>query len=250
MKKTFIAAVMLIAAHLIQAQTADEIIANYFNGIGGMDKWKSMKSMKMTGNMSMQQGEFPITLYRKAPDKFKVVVDVMGQQIIPQAFDGVTGWLVNPFGGVTEPQKMTDEEVKALKEDAAFEDPFIDYAQKGYAVTYEGTEDLAGIKCDVLKLVKNKGVEGEEKTSFFYFDTDSHLQLLVKQSSPQMEGQMVEVYLSDYQEAGNGLLMPFTLDTQMQGQSLQKLILTSIVVDEEMPDELFAFPVAVSAEPQ
>ena len=250
MKKAFVMAIMMIAVQLIQAQTADEILSNYFKGIGGMEKWKSMKSLKMAGNLSMQQGEFPITLYRKAPDKFKIVVDVMGQEIVPQAFDGVTGWLVNPFGGAAEPQKMSDEQTKALKDDAAFEDPFIDYALKGYEVSYEGTEDISGIKCDVLKLLKNKGKEGEEKTSLFYFDSESHLQILIKQANPQMEGQMVEIYMSDYQEAANGMLMPFVLDTQLQGQSIQKLTLTSIVVDGEMPDELFAFPVAVTTDPK
>jgi hypothetical protein len=54
--------------------------------------------------------------------------------------------------------------------------------------------------------------------------------------------QEIEIYMSDYQEVPGGLLMPFVMDTQMQGQSVQKLTFTAITVNEEMPDELFKFP--------
>jgi len=190
----------------------------------------------------MSQGEFPFTLYRKTPNKFKIVLNIMGQEIIPQAFDGDTGWMNNPFGGGAGPQKIEDDQAKAIRDESEFEDPFINYQSKGFEASYEGTGDAGGIQCHIIKLIKHKGVEGEEMASFYYFDTEHYLQIMIKQPSAQAMGQEIEIHLSDYQETGNGLLMPFVMDTQYQGQSVQKLNFTTITVNEEMSDDLFAFP--------
>jgi hypothetical protein len=80
MKKSLtLVAFLFVVIQVFQAQTADEVINKYFESAGGIDKWKSMKSMKMTGNMSMQMGEFQFTIYRKAPNKFKIVLNIQGQ---------------------------------------------------------------------------------------------------------------------------------------------------------------------------
>jgi hypothetical protein len=234
--------ILLFTVQLFYAQTADQIITRYFEGVGGMDKWKSLTSIKMSGNLVMSQGEFPITLYRKTPNKFKIVINVMGQEIIPQAFDGETGWMNNPLSGGAGPQQIDAEQVKALKDESEFEDPFIDYRAKGFEASYEGTGDAGGVQCHIIKLIKNKGVEGEEMSSYYYFDTEHYLQIMIKQPGAQAKGQDIEIYLSDYQETEDGLLMPFVLDTQYQGKSVQKLSFTAIAVNEEMPDELFSFP--------
>jgi len=243
MKKALaLIASLFFLAQFFQAQTADEILAKYFKSVGGIEKWKNLKSVKMTGNMVMAQGEFPITLYRESPNKFKIVMTIMGQEIIPQAFDGETGWMVNPFAGGSGPQKIEDSQIRALKDVSEFEDPFINYRDKGFAASFEGTGDAGGVQCQIIKLIKHQGVEGEEISSLYYFDMDQNLQILIKQPNAQMMGQEIEIYLSDYQDTGDGLIMPFVLDTHYQGQSVQKLNFTSITVNEDIPDDIFKFP--------
>ena len=79
-------------------------------------------------------------------------------------------------------------------------------------------------------------------SSNYYFDMATNLQIMVKQKSAQSMEQEIEIYMSDYQEVPNGLLMPFVMDTQMQGQSVQKLTFTAITVNEDIPDDIFKFP--------
>jgi outer membrane lipoprotein-sorting protein len=243
MKKSFISLVILLfTVQIFQAQTAETIIAKYFESVGGIEKWKNLKSIKMTGNLVMSQAEFPITLYRKAPNKFKIVLNIAGHEIVPQAFDGDTGWMNSPFTETAGPQKIEEDQVKALRDVSEFEDPFIGYQAKGFEASYEGTGDAGGVQCYIVKLIKHKGVEGEEIASYYYFDTEHYLQVLIKQPSPQAMGQEIEIHLSDYQDAGDGLLMPFVMDTQFKGQSVQKLNFTAITINEEMADDLFKFP--------
>jgi hypothetical protein len=57
-----------------------------------------------------------------------------------------------------------------------------------------------------------------------------------------MAGQEVMIYFSDYQDAGNGLIRAYTIDSRMGGQSVQMIKFKTIVVNEEVPDEFFKFP--------
>jgi outer membrane lipoprotein-sorting protein len=243
MKKIlFLALVISSLSAGIFAQTADEIVNKYFETVGGMEKWKNLKSMKMTGNLVMQMGQFPFTIYRKAPNKFKVVVDIQGQQIIPQAFDGDTAWMLNPFAGGTGPEKVPDDQVRAVKEESDFEDPFIDYKSKGIELTYDSTTEINGVKCYVVKMTKHKGEEGLEMSSSYFFDMGTGLVYMIRQKSSQSNDQEIDIYLSDYREVKDGILMPYVMDTQAQGQSLQKLDYSAIDLDMEMPDDLFKMP--------
>ncbi len=76
----------------------------------------------------------------------------------------------------------------------------------------------------------------------FYFDTENSLQIMIRQATPLTMGQDVEIYMSDYREVGDGYMMPFVLDTQMDGQSIQKLNLETITVNEDIADDVFKFP--------
>jgi len=243
-KSLLLPALLCLAFQPMQAQTADEIIDKYYVNTGGIQKWKDLKSLKMEGDITMQMGTFPFTLYRKTPNKMKIVVSVMGQELIPQAFDGETAWMVNPFSGASSPEKLSEAQAKAIRDQASMEDPFIDYMAKGYEASYAGTADVSGTPCQVVKLVKNKGVAGMEETSSYYFDAATGMQMMIKQISAENGGQEVEIYLSDYQDTGNGLVMPFVMDTRSQGQSIQKITFKKMGVNEEIADEFFAFPAA------
>lgn len=244
MKKTvFLLLFFALPTTIVWSQSVDAVISKYFENAGGLEKWKAMKTMKLNGMFPTPQGEFAFEMSRKAPNKYIISLDVMEQKMVPQAYDGEIAWMLNPFADPT-PQKLPDDQAKTVKLDADFEDPFIDYARKGYVVTYEGTGDADGIKCEILKLIKSTGTEGENVEMLYYFDSETFLPIMVKQKSSfgQMAGQEVQVYYSDYQDAGEGIIMPYTLDTRVNGQSVQLIKFTSIAVNVEIGDEVFKFP--------
>jgi outer membrane lipoprotein-sorting protein len=245
MKRIFALALLsAMTLSIVTSQTVDGVIKKYFEGVGGIEKLKSIKSVKMTGVMPTPQGDFTFIIQRKAPNKMIYTMEVMGQKLIPQAFDGVTAWVQNPFAGSATAQKMTEEQAKSIKTSAVIEDPFIDYAKKGYVITYEGTEEVDGIKCDILKLIQNKDQGDNEMVISFYIDSSTGLPLVQKQTvkTGQMAGQTLESYLSDYQDVGNGLLMPFSLDTRLNGQSVEAINFKTIEVNIDIADDIFAFP--------
>jgi outer membrane lipoprotein-sorting protein len=244
MKRIIFALFFSFFALAIWSQSADDIVAKYLESIGGAEKWKALKTVKLIGTVPTPQGDFTFEMLRKAPNKFIISLDVMGQKFVPQAYDGEVGWRINPFMGDPNPQKIPEEEMKSVRQEADFEDPFLDYAAKGNDVSYEGTADVDGVNCYQLKLTKNKGKADEEVVMNYFLDSETYLPIMVKQtpSEGQMAGQEMNVYYSDYQDAGDGLLMPYTIDTKVGGQSVQAIKFTAIELNTDISDDAFKYP--------
>ena len=60
MKKIFIPVLCFVFISM-NAQTADEIIQKYTNTMGGLSAINSIKTAKMTGTMTIQGTEMPMT---------------------------------------------------------------------------------------------------------------------------------------------------------------------------------------------
>jgi outer membrane lipoprotein-sorting protein len=238
MKRLLTCALILVAA-AANAQTVDEVIHKYLAAIGGVDKWKAVKSRKAEGKMTMQGFDLPVTLYQKPPAKQKVVVSIQGMEIV-QAFDGKDAWAINPMVS-KDPVKIPEEESKDMR-DNQFENDFIDYKKKGHEVKLLGTEVVDGIKCYKVELVKNKNKPGAS-TEIHFFDADNYVTIMqsaIADSGP-VKGKEVKTFLSDYQDV-QGLMLPFAIETKIGEETLQKFVFEKVSIDEPMDDSLFAFP--------
>ena len=236
MKRILFFLFLIGAAMTAQAQTADEILAKSFEALGGVDKWKTLKTTKMEGNMSMQGFEFPGTIFAATPNRQRVEVSVQGNSIV-QAFDGQNAWWINPFSGSTEAQLMPDEMAASLK-DFQFQNELIDYAAKGHAVALEGKETVEGAETFKLKLTKKNG-----DVEYHFIDSETYAPIMIRTTAKAgpTKGQVAETFMSDYQEV-NGMMFPFFMETKAGGQSLQKITIKSIKLDEAYEDSLFLFP--------
>jgi hypothetical protein len=228
--------ITLLSATYTQAQTADEVLNKYWDAVGGKAKWKALKSMTQIGKAPSPQGEFPITIYSKAPNKTKIEVSVQGKTMVIQAFDGKDAW--NSQNMNMEAVKMNEEQTKEIKDGADFEPKFMDYAAKGHKVTLEGKETLDGTECFKVKLTKKDGT-----LEYYFFDTENYAMIVVRSyiNSGPSKGTEIDTYLSDYKDV-NGLMMPFSIEQKLKGQTVFKIALDTIKVDEAIDDKVFAMP--------
>ncbi|TAF66938.1 MAG: hypothetical protein EAZ55_04530 [Cytophagales bacterium] len=224
----------ILSLNPAKAQTADEILKQYFESTGGLEKWKALRTLTMNVKFNQQGMEFPMTMYRKYPNKEKVVVEFQGKQFI-DAFDGEKGWAVNPMA-TGKAEAYTDEQNKEKKEEM-FEDELIDYAAKGHKVVLEGKETIEGTECFKIKLTKKNG---EEEWSFF----DQDYVLIMQRTTIKTgaaKGQVVETFLSDYKEA-NGLYFPHSITTKVGGQVAAALVIEKISTTDAIDDKIFVMP--------
>lgn len=232
---------MLAMLPIVLAQSTDEVIDAYYEHSGGKSNFRNVETLKLSGMVSTFQGDFPFEIQQKSPDKIYVTVDVMGQKIIPQASDGVTAWSYNPFEGSLTARKLSESDAIVLKEEADIDGPFMDYAQKGYTATYEGTATKGDKPCHVVKLTKD--LEGSEFVITAYFDAETYLLVAISRivGMGQQAGQLIENYYNNYKDVGNGLIMPFGMETFIGGQSAQKVTFQSVEVNGDIPDDIFTY---------
>jgi outer membrane lipoprotein-sorting protein len=213
------------------AQTADELIEKNVKARGGMNKLKDVQSMKIAGKMKMGPMEAPIIITKKRPDSFRVEFTIQGMTGI-QAYDGATGWMVMPFMGKKDPEQLSADMLKEVKEEADFDGPMIDYKTKGNKVELVGKEDVQGTPAYKLHITTKDGSE-----SNVYLDADSFLEIK-SDSKRKVQGQEMETEttLGDYKEVG-GLLFPMSIESHAKGRegaqsiTIEKIELNPAAVD-------------------
>lgn len=241
MKKTI--ALLLVAFMTVlhtTAQTADEIIDKHFAAIGGKAKLASLKTMKFNANIEIMPGQkAPVLMTMKDGNKMRFDLDLQGMKMT-NAFDGTIGWMINPFGGKTEPERMPEEAVKELKKQADFQGPLFDYQKKGSTVKFIGKEDMEGT--EVYKLQLN---EKDGDVTYYFIDAESHL-LLKESQKVKIEDKETETstLMSNYKMV-DGLLFPFTVESRSgsgdnsQGQAIN---IEAIEINIPVEDKIFMMP--------
>src|SRR5262249_8904058 len=138
---------------------------------GGIQRLKSFKSIKITGKIATQGVEISIVVQKKRPNSFRADASFQGKSIV-QAYDGETGWEINPFAGSSEPENVAGEELKGSQEQADFDGSLIDYKEKGNTVELLGKEDLEGSPAYKLKVALKNG-----DVVYVYLDGENYLEI-------------------------------------------------------------------------
>jgi len=81
------------------SQTADELIAKNIQARGGMEKMKAIKNIRMTGKFE-GGGGFTASIGQEnvRPNLVRDTFSLQGMTQV-QAYDGTSGWQIQPFGG-------------------------------------------------------------------------------------------------------------------------------------------------------
>jgi hypothetical protein len=240
-----LAIVLMSGWATLQAQTADEILNNYFENTGGVDAWRAVEGMRMKAKVNQGGMEIPLEIVRMKDGRQMTSITFQGLELKQGVFDGEVLWGTNMM---TQKAEKSDAEATEMmkKEMNDFPDPFLDYQDKGYTVELMGKEDFNGTETFKIKLVKEPiTVDGEEvqDVSYYFFETENFVPIAIHSEikQGQAKGMMSEITFSDYQEV-EGLYMPFTMSQGVKGQGGQPVTMDSIELNPEVSDSDFAFP--------
>ncbi|WP_428662150.1 hypothetical protein [Runella sp.] len=239
-------AVVGIATVEAKAQTADDVVNNYLIGIGGADKWASVKTLRMLGKIKMQSVEVPVTIVQGAGGRMKISTFMNGTEFVQMAFDGTIAWSTNAVTKI--PEKMSEEDTYNLQQDAIadFPDPFLNYRNRGYEVQVEGTEKLENVDHVKVKLIKKPQKVNNvmvENSVYYYMNPINSVPFLSQitlQKGP-IRGIMQEIMYRNYQNV-EGILFPFEMNYRMNGQPGQTILIEKININPKLEDKEFAFP--------
>lgn len=155
-----------------RAQTADELINKNIQAKGGMDKIKAIHSLRITGKVD-SGGGFTAAIGRDSmrPNLLRQSFTLQGMTAVT-AYDGTTGWQIQPFGGHKDPELMGEDELRGLLLDADFDGPLVDYKEKGNTVEYLGHDVVDGDDALRLKVTLKNG-----DILYYYLDPDTCLEI-------------------------------------------------------------------------
>jgi hypothetical protein len=154
------------------AQTADELIAKNIQARGGLEKMKAIKTIRMTGKFEGGGGfTASVGQENERPELVRETLTLQGMTMV-QAYDGSTGWQIQPFGGKKDPQLMGEDDLRDLLLDADFDGPLLDYKEKGSTVEYLGHDVVDGDDALRLKITLKNG-----DIIYDYLDPDTFIEI-------------------------------------------------------------------------
>ncbi len=236
MKKIFmIALISIFSINLTFAQTAESILKEHYE-VMGSKKMASMKTMTMSGKMMQMNFEIPVKMYVENNKNFRLEGTMQGMTFV-QVCSPEKGWKIAPWTGSTDPDDMSEEELKSSVDQLDIAGSLYDYKSKGHTVTYEGKVDMEGTSCYKLKLDKKSG---ESET--YYLDADAYV-IIKQESTKVIKGTKItsESILGNYKEV-DGVVMAFQIENRMNGNSAGKIVIENISFDQKLDKELFVKP--------
>jgi len=220
------------------AQSADEIIARYIKTVGGIDRINAVTSIKRTGKFTGGGGfEAQVLEENARPNLVRQEFSLQGMTAV-NAYDGTTGWKIDPFGGKKDPESMSEEELKSIIEDSDLDGPLVNYAKKGNKVESLGTETVEGSEAYKIKVTTPAG---DVRT--YFIDTSSYVPIKIETRRMVRGAERVyETILGDYKEV-NGWYLPFSIENGVKGNpNRQKTTYSKIEANVPMTSALFVRP--------
>jgi hypothetical protein len=231
--------VLMNLAPRTSAQNVDEIIAKNVQAHGGLEKLKTVQTLRTTGKFT--QGSFRAGFLQenKRPGKVREEALIQGLAQV-QAYDGKTGWQISPFGGRKDAELLAQDDLKGLTIDADIDGPLVDYKEKGHKAELVGHDSVEGTDCYKIKLLLKNG-----DVRYYFLDADSFLEIKMEnQSNIRGSVQFTENFYGDYEQV-NGLFFPFAFEGGEKGSPVRtKYTVEKIEVNVPLDDALFSMPAA------
>ncbi len=235
--KKILFALLSFAFISAQAQTVDEVIQKYSAAVGGLDAFNAIKTIKMSGDVSVQGMDLPITVQIINGKAMRNDVEVQGQSITNSYKDG-KGWKLNPLIGVTTPTEVSGTELSDFRSQSMLASPLMDYKDRGHQVELQGQEDVDSVKAYKIKLTS----KDDGKVTTYYIRVADNM-LIKFISSREIQGQEydVETYFNDYKDF-NGLKLSLSRVQKIEGQVLQEIKFTKIEMNVPVDEKIFEMP--------
>jgi len=227
------------------SQTAEELVNKNIEAKGGMDKIQAVKSLRMTGK-AVFPGGFVASVGQEnmRPNLVRETFSLQGMTAV-QAYDGATGWQIQPFGGKKDPQLMGEDDLRDLLMDSDFDGPLVNYKEKGNMVEYLGHDIVDGDDALRLKVTLKNG-----DIIYYYLDPDTYLEIR-KETQEFIRASVKETAseMGSYKPV-NGVMYPFSIASGPKNDpsSWQTISVEKMEANVPLENSEFAVPASLKKE--
>lgn len=242
------AVIVLVAVSCLSvfslSQTAEELVNKNIQAKGGIDKIRAIHSVRITGKLNGGGGFTAATMQENLrPNLVRETFSLQGMTAIT-AYDGTTGWQIQPFGGHKDPELMGEDDLKDLLLDADFDGPLVDYKEKGNTVEFLGHDVVDGDDALRLKVTLKDG-----DIIYYYLDPDTFLEIR-KEVQEFIRGSVREtlIDLGSYKPVA-GVMFPYSIAQGTKANpASQTTTVEKIEVNINIDPADFAVPASLRTE--
>jgi len=222
--------ILLFIATSVGAQSAEQIIDQYFKAMGGKNIEK-VKAISQKGFMSSNGMEFPMENYQDLDGRLVTKMNLMGTDIVAVAFDGKKGYVFDQmtFGYKDIPDSLANNYREKAQNIFGY---FYQYKQKGHKAKYLGKQTIQDKTYDKVQLLFSKPMEGLNDV-IAYFDPETHLLSMVEVKKDKYT---ILTKPKNYKKV-DGVTFPFALDIEVDGKVMSNLKFDEIKVNPPQPDK-------------
>lgn len=219
------------------AQKVEDIIDKHIEALGGSTNLANLKSAQIDATVSVASFSVKGTTTVLQNKGIRIEQEVQGMKMI-QAFDGTTGWAINPMLDNGNPVKLPESQNVNLKGQMDLTGLY-NYKAKGYQVELIGEEQVKDEPVYVLKVTM---ADGNAATNYISKKTFLTLRTWIHMTTEN--GDVVEsnIYPSDYRKV-DGIVTPYSI--QIEGTGIPGTIVTNITsvrYNLDIDPSIFAFP--------
>ena len=222
------------------AQTAEDIVAKYIKTVGGAEKIQAVKTLRRNGKFTGGGGFEAVVLQEnKRANMVRQEFSLQGMTGI-NAYDGKSGWKIEPWQGKKDPEPLGEEEMKSIVEDSDFDGPLVNYKEKGNKVELVGMDQVEGTDTFKLKVTLGNG-----DVYYYYMDTDYYVPIKIDTKRVVRGAEReYETAFGDYKEVA-GWYLPHSIEVNAKGsQNKQKVTYEKIEANVPIDDGRFHIPTA------
>ena len=210
----------------------ESIVARHLEAMGGLDKLKSIQTMKKVAKVTMQGRDTTTTMYFKRPNLSRQEVVIDGKLVV-NAFDGTTPWIVNPLAGFNQPVRVSGPQAASIREDSSFDGPLVEYKSRGAIVEYVGKEPLGEGEALHLRVTT-----ASRQVRHLYLDATTYLEVKL---AADVDRSKLEQLSSDYRDV-DGVKVAHHLKTIVNGAVQAEMRLESVEFNKPIDNALFRMP--------
>ncbi|MEM7790020.1 MAG: hypothetical protein AAF546_01350 [Verrucomicrobiota bacterium] len=208
----------------------------YKEGLGGAETWKKVESLRVSGTLTLETGEFELDAFQKKPNFIKMTI--IGNQGVQRnltlGYDGEVAWRILP-GSKNKPMPMDEQEARRFIHSAHFGNYLLYPYAVGKKVEYIDTVPVEGSICHHIRVT----LETDFQVDYF-IDIRSYLEIMVKNTD--LKSGFVNSVVYENYTRDHGMPIAKRAKSWEDGEWVSSLELHEIKVNTGLMPWMFSMP--------
>lgn len=207
----------------------EQILEQHIDAMGGKQAWSAITNYRM---ISKRRDGSSVMLNCLMPDQITIAFNQLDQRIV-KGYDGAHGYLIQQ----DRYEPMRPGEAIEMAEEPRYYSELMFARDSGYLLTYEGKEEIFGISCFKINMVKSATDE-----HVYWINSESYLieQTGEYSEDPAHHGIYYKTRLLNYREI-DGCLFPFEQWLIANDGPPRKSNLTSCEINVDLATDHFTY---------